>query len=176
MTDEENPLGEYALDMGVMKVVNILPNDANEPTFAFVLLVEPDEDPEEVGPSVLIADIEWAEGLRLATADDPLFDFEQVPEQSVVPMLWHPGEAMEESGFTYKEHFELMTDRVGALAYFGDWEFVRVALQWSRYREPFTVLLYPDRFKYALINLFRNEDIRSHVQDMLDSAEDIDED
>ena len=131
--NDEDPLGEYVLDMGTMRVVSILPNDVDDPIFAYVSLVEPDEDPDEVGPSVLIAEYEWSEGLRLATANDPLFDFAEVPEQAVVPMLWQPGEAMEESGLTYEDHFEVMLERVGSLAYFGDWDFIRVALQWHRF-------------------------------------------
>lgn len=174
--DRENPLEESVLDMGEMRVLSILSNDVNDPVFAFVSLIEPDEDPETTDPSVLIAEIEWAELLQLATRDNPVFDFNNVPERAIVPMLWHPGPAMDESGLTYQEHFDLMTERVRALAYFGNWDFVRVALQWDRFKEPMAVVLYPERFRRALMMMFRNEDVRGHVQDMMDRAEEYDDD
>ena len=175
--DFDNPLEESALDMDEMRVLSILPNDADDPTFAFISLIEPDEDPETTDPSVLIAEIEWAELLQLATKDDPVFDFNNVPERAIVPMLWHPGPAMESgSGLTYQEHYDAMTERVRALAFFGDWDFIRVALQWDRYRGPMGVVLYPEKFRRALMMMFRNEDVRGHVQDMMDRAEDYDDD
>mgnify|MGYP005995416301 CR=1 FL=1 len=181
MTDDredfDNPLEESALDLGEMRVMSIRPNTLDaDPTFAFIALIEPDEDPETTDPSVLVADIEWAEGLQLATRNNPVFDFNNVPERSIVPMLWHPGPAMETSGMTYNEHYRQMTDRVRALAFFGDWDFIRVALQWERYRGPMGVVLYPEKFHRALMMMFRNEDVRDHVQDMMDRAEDYDDD
>ena len=181
MTDDhddfDNPLEESALDMGEMRVLSILPNDADDPTFAFISLIEPDEDPETTEPCVLIAEIEWAELLQMVTKDEPVFDFNNVPEHSIIPMLWHPGPAMENgSGFTYQEHFDTMTERVRALAFFGDWDFVRIALQWDRYRGPMSVVLHPEKFRRALIAMFQDENVRDHVQEMMDRAREYDED
>ena len=181
MTDNhdafDNPLEESALDMGEMRVLSVLPNDADDPTFAFISLIEPDEDPETTEPCVLIAEIEWAELLQMVTKDDPVFDFNNVPEHSIIPMLWHPGPAMESgSGYTYQEHFDTMTDRVRALAFFGDWDFVRIALQWDRYRAPMSVVLHPQSFRRALMRMFQDENVRDHVQEMMDRAREYDED
>ena len=46
MTDNhdafDNPLEESALDMGEMRVLSVLPNDVDDPTFAFISLIEPE--------------------------------------------------------------------------------------------------------------------------------------
>lgn len=174
--DHENPLEESVLDMGEMRVLSVLPNDADKPTFAFISLIEPDEDLETTDPSVLIAEIKWAELLQLAIRDNSVFDFNDVPEHSIIPMLWHPGPAMDSgSGLTYQEHFDAMVERVCALAFFGDWDFVRIALQWERYRGPMSVVLHPEMFRRTLMRMFQNEEVREHVQDMMNRAQEYDD-
>lgn len=174
--DHDRPpsLDGMLLDLPEMHVVKIVPNDPVDHEFSYVYLVAPDDLGAD--PSVIIAEAEWANALMEATRDNPVFNFQNIPDTVVVPMLWHPGDAMETSGLTYDEHVELMVQRVGSLAHFGNWDFVRVALQWDRYSGPMSVVLHPEKFRRALMSMFRDETVRDHVQEMMDRARDRDDD
>ena len=175
MTDDhDNPLDGAALDLPEMHVVKIVPNDPVDHDFSFIHIVEPDKLDDD--PSVIIAEAEWSNALMEATRDNPVFDFQNIPDSVIVPMLWHPGDAMESSGLSYDAHLQLMEQRVGALAHFGGWDFVRVALQWDRYSGPMSVMLHPEKFRRALMSMFQDEHVRDHVQEMMDRARDNDDD